>query len=1125
MATQVGAGSQSIAEDRYGRETGQILVSGTQALIRLLIEQHARDAADGFKTAGYVSGYRGSPLAGFDREIEKAGQYMAGAEIVFQPGLNEDIAATAVWGTQQLGFSKGARHDGVFALWYGKGPGVDRSMDAIRHANAAGTAPKGGVVLLMGDDHAAVSSTFPHQSEHNMIAAVVPVLSPAGVDEYVDMGLHAIAMSRFSGAWVGLKCQTEIVECSATLTLPPRDWRPVTPEFSLPPDGLSIRWPDANLAQEARLQVKMRAAQAYARANRLDVMTGATNATLGIVTTGKAWRDLMRAFEILGISPEQAGIRILKMGLIWPVDPEVLHRFRDGLTDILVVEEKRPVIEDQLRALFYGIKDMRPRLWGKTTPEGAALLSDHLEFDARQIVDALRVTFPAAFNPVPVSGHNTPADAPPALLPMREPYFCSGCPHSVSTKLPDGSRAIAGIGCSMLAVSMNRNVETFTQMGGEGANWIGLAPFTDEKHIFVHMGDGTYFHSGLLAIRAAVAAKVTATYKILYNDAVAMTGGQRHDGELSVPAIVAQLQAEGLVEVVVISEHPALLKGQLPAGIRLLHRDHLPAEQERLRAIAGVTAIVYDQICAAEKRRRRKRGSMDAAPAQVMINPAVCEGCGDCSVQSNCISVEPLETPLGTKRQINQSTCNADLSCLKGFCPSFVTVSGARKKREAQALPDFAGLTLPDPAQPDLTRAWNLLLTGVGGTGVITVSAVLAQAAHLQGLFVLALDQTGLAQKNGAVMSHLHFAHDQAALTTPRIGRDEADAVLAFDMVVAASPKGLRCIATDRTRLVADGHVAQTAGFVRNSRGGQQLDLPLAQLRAKAGTAGLNVIDATGLALRHFGEGLTANILLAGYAFQQGLIPLAAGSIETAIRMNGAGVAKNLAAFTAGRWLACHPERFENVDPPAMLDRAALRARHIRDLTAWQDAAYARRYSDLIGRAEARFVGGMDDHAEAFLLALMKGARHVMAYKDEYEVARLHSDPAFLQSFAANYEGVPRLTFHLAPPMLPGRDARTGRPKKRAFGPWMLPVFRTLARLKRLRGTPFDLFGLSTERREERRLRDDYLAAMARLIDGLDTRPEALTAATKRAGAVLEVVGFGPVKAANLARYRAGSLV
>ncbi|GAB1362802.1 hypothetical protein MASR1M32_20380 [Rhodobacter sp.] len=786
----------------------------------------------------------------------------------------------------------------------------------------------------MGDDHAAVSSTLPHQSEHNLISAMVPILAPSGVDDYVRMGLHGIAMSRFSGAWVGLKCQTEIVECSQTLDLPGRGWRPLVPEFERPADGLSIRWPDQNLAQEARLEVKLRAAQAYARANGLDEITGAGPAArFGIVTTGKAWRDLMHAFELLGTTPEAAGIRLLRMGLVWPADPQVLDRFRDGLTDILVIEEKRPVIEDQIRAQFYGLANA-PRLWGKTGPAGGALLSSTAEFDARMLLRVLAEVF--GLGPQAGQGHNMPALPPvatPADMPMRVPYFCSGCPHSVSTKLPDGSRAIAGIGCSMLAVAMGRNVETFTQMGGEGANWLGVAPFTDERHIFVHMGDGTYFHSGLLAIRAAVAAGVTATYKILFNDAVAMTGGQKHDGEISVPAIVDQLRAEGLREVVVISERPELLKGHLPAGVRLLPRDHMPAEQERLRDQPGITAIVYDQVCAAEKRRRRKRGSYPVAPAQIRINPAVCEGCGDCSVQSNCIAVEPLETPLGTKRQINQSACNADTSCMKGFCPSFVTVTGTRRKAAPAPLPVF-DTALPDPVPAGLDRAWSLLLSGIGGTGVITVSAVLAQAAQLDGLSLLALDQTGLAQKNGAVMSHLHFARSQAALTAPRIGEGEADAVLAFDTVVAASAKALRTIAPGQTRVVADASVTPTAGFVQDSRGAQHLDLPLAQLRARCGADRLTLADATGLALRHFGDGISANMLLAGLAFQKGLIPVSAAAIETAIRMNGAGVAKNLAAFEAGRRLAQEPGRFAAPAPAPALDRAGLKALHVADLTA-----------------------------------------------------------------------------------------------------------------------------------------------------------------------------------------------
>ena len=1109
----------SVSASRYGRTSPRILVSGTQALIRMLIEQSARDRADGLHTAGYVSGYRGSPLAGFDREIEKAGRELDGTDIVFQPGLNEDLAATAVWGTQQLGFSQGARHDGIFALWYGKGPGIDRSMDVIRHANAAGTAPNGGVLLLMGDDHGAVSSTLPHQSEHNLISAMVPVLSPAGVDDYVRMGLHGIAMSRFSGAWVGLKCQTEIVECTSSLDLPPPDWRPVRPAFALPHGGLSIRWPDLKQAQETRLEVKLAAAQAYARANGLDQVTGPEQTRIGILTTGKAWRDLMRAFELLGTTPDRAGVRVLRMGLIWPADPETLHRFRKGLTDILVVEEKRPVLEDQIRALFYGLPDA-PRLWGKTTPDGAALLSATAEFDARKVAAALHRAFPdamPALAPLP-QGQIAAPDGP-----MRVPYFCSGCPHSVSTKLPDGSRAIAGIGCSMLAVDMNRNVETFTQMGGEGANWLGVAPFTDERHIFVHMGDGTYFHSGLLAIRAAVAAGVTATYKILFNDAVAMTGGQPHDGPLSVPAIVDQLRAEGIREVVVISERPELLRGQLPKGTGLLHRDHLPAEQERLRQMPGVTAIVYDQVCAAEKRRRRKRGTYPAAPVQVVINPAVCEGCGDCSVQSNCIAIEPLETPIGTKRRINQSACNVDTSCLKGFCPSFLTIRGTRKRAAPEPLPELDD-HLPEPEPITLDRSWNVLLTGIGGTGVITVSAVLAQAAQIDGIAVLALDQTGLAQKNGAVMSHLHFARDIAALTTPRIGAGEADAILAFDTVAASGAKALGTIARGKTRIVADGHVMPTAAFVQDSRRAEDLIRPLALLQARAGEGQVVCVDATRLALRHFGDGILANMFLTGVAFQSGLVPLTAAAITAAIRMNGAGVDKNLAAFAAGRNLAVYPDRFAAPGGAAGLaDRAALKARHVADLTAWQDAAYAHRYLDLIGRAEAK-VAGLGAAGGDFLLALMRGARHVMAWKDEYEVARLHSDPEFLAGLAKDFDGVPRLAFHLAPPFLPGRDPRTGRPRKRAFGPWVIPMFRLLARMKWLRPTPFNPFGISGERREERRLRDDWIAEMERLIAGLtpETLPETLPEATARAAAVLDVVGFGPVKAANLARYRQG---
>ena len=1097
--------------DRYSQPAGRILVSGAQALIRLLIEQHARDRADGLNTAGFVSGYRGSPLADFDGELTRARKFLETDAIRFQPGLNEDLAATAVWGSQQIDLSPGARHDGVFAMWYGKGPGVDRSMDAIRHANAAGTHPRGGVLLLMGDDHGAVSSTFPHQSEHVLISAMVPVLAPAGVEEYIDFGLAGIALSRFAGVWVGFKCQTEIVECTASVSLPDPAARPVRPAFDMPPGGLHIRWPDDKLAQERRLEVKLAAVRAFAAANGLDRILGAgPGARRGIIATGKAWRDLMGAFDRAGITPEDAGIRLLKVGLVWPMVPETLDRFAEGLDEILVIEEKRPVIEDQIRAQLYNRTGVRPRLWGKTTPDGAPLISSTAELDPAGLVPVLsaflRRNIPAALPEAP---------APVPDMPFRVPYFCSGCPHSVSTKLPDGSRATAGIGCSMLAVDMDRHVETFTQMGGEGANWIGHAPFTDERHVFVHMGDGTYFHSGLLAIRAAVAAGVNATYKILFNDAVAMTGGQKHDGELTVPAAVDQIRAEGVRELVVIAEQPEVWQGKLPAGIKVLHRDHLQAEQTRLRDVPGVTCIIYDQVCAAEKRRRRKRGSYPKPAAQVMINPEVCEGCGDCSVQSNCIAIEPLETALGPKRQVNLSACNADLSCLKGFCPSFVTIQGGTRRRQLAPLPAAMQDDLPDPARGAIQGNHAVLLAGIGGTGVITVSAILAQAAHMDGLAVQVLNQTGLAQKNGAVMSHLRLAEDARALFAPRIGRAEADAVLGFDPVVAASAKGLATIDPARTVVVADRHVTPTAGFVLNPTGDLKSALPMGQLRKRAGDR-LVTLAATDLALRHFGDAIAANILLTGHAFQLGLIPISSGAITMAITLNGGAVDQNLAAFHAGRLLAVRPDAF--AEPPARAEPsvADLRAMFIARLTDWQDAAYAARFAALVDGAAARVQGW--DGADDFLRALMRGAHHVMAWKDEYEVARLHADPAFAARIAAEFDGDYTVSYHLAPPFLPGKDARTGRPAKRRFGPWMAHGFRLLARMRRLRGTLLDPFGRTTERRAERALREDYLRRMDQLIGALT--PEALPAATAEAAAVLEVRGFGPVKAANLARWR-----
>lgn len=1116
-------------DDRYVLERGRILVSGTQALVRLPLVQRQRDLAAGLNTAGYVSGYRGSPLAGFDREMQRAGKYLRANHVVFHPGLNEDMAATAVWGTQQTGMFPGSRYDGVFSMWYGKGPGVDRTMDVIRHANAVGTNRHGGVLLLVGDDHGAVSSTLPHQSEHNLISAMVPLLSPGGVAEYIDYGLLGWAMSRYSGAWIGFKCQTEIVECTATVDVDPARLGIVMPELALPADGLSLRWPDGPHAMERRIEHKMAAVHAFARANGIDrIVHGGGKARLGIVSTGKSWLDLLGALSALGIDERRAaelGIRLYKVGMVWPLEPQGPRAFAEGLEEILVVEEKRPVIEDQIKALLFNAPN-RPRVFGKTDERGAALLPSIGEISAVSVARAIvsRLGAPDA----ELGLHMKTIEAVAASVPgevialKREPYFCSGCPHSISTVVPDGSRASTGIGCHMMVIGMERETSTFTQMGGEGGAWIGLSPFTDEKHIFVNMGDGTYFHSGLLAIRAAIAAKVSATYKILYNDAVAMTGGQRHDGEVSVPSIVEQTLAEGAKRVVVVSEKPEAWAGVLPRSVTVHHRDELDAVQRELREIEGVTVLVFDQVCAAEKRRRRKRGVYPVSPRRAFINELVCEGCGDCSAVSNCISIEPEETEFGRKRRINQSSCNTDLSCIKGFCPSFVTVEGgAIRKPKARAVA-AGSAELPMPAPAALDRPYNMLLAGIGGTGVITVSAILSQAAHLDGLGLLTLDQTGLAQKNGAVVSHIRLARDPDLLNTVRIGPGEADLVLGFDIVVAASVTSLSTFAHGRTRAVLDDHFAPTASFVRNTAIDFRQEATLKQLRRAAGEEAVTLIPATRLGLALMGDAIAANMFLLGNAWQRGLVPISLASIDRAIEMNGAGIAMNRAAFGWGRRAAVDlaavlgAARTGSVEAPKPETLDDMVARRMVFLTGYQSAAYANRYRKLVDTAraaEARVSAGAEDFARGVAV----GAFKLMAYKDEYEVARLHRDPSFRKNLAEQFEGDFRIRHHLAPPMISRIDPRTGHPGKIAFGAWINPVFAMLARLKGLRGTRLDPFGRTEERRMERRLVADYESLISDLSARLTQGNHA--GATELARLPEEVRGFGHVKLAAVERF------
>ncbi len=1124
------AGLPVSLDDKYRFTKGRVFMSGVQALVRLPLVQQARDKAAGFNTGGFISGYRGSPLGTYDQELWRAKQMLAERNIVFVPGVNEELGATAVWGSQHVGMRPGATVDGVFGIWYGKGPGLDRAMDVLKHANAAGTSPLGGVLAIVGDDHGAKSSTLPHQSDHNFQAAFVPFLAPASVHEFVEYGLLGLAMSRFAGTWVGFKATADTVETSATVDLANEQRRIIIPEFDFPAGGVHIRGGDIWREEDTRLQrFKGFAAMAFAKANGIDrIVFDTPRPRFGIVTTGKAFADTMEALDELGIDARVAadiGLRVYKVGMPWPLEPDGMRHFAEGLEEVLVIEEKREFIEHQLKWQLYNWRsDVRPRVVGKQDETGNWLLSPDNELTPGVIAhvianriqkyhDSDRIRETLRFFT------DQSAKSAAFVTPIkRSPYFCSGCPHNTSTKPPEGGRALAGIGCHIMALWMDR-AETFTQMGGEGVTWVGEAPFTSENHVFANLGDGTYFHSGLLAIRQSIAAKVNITYKILYNDAVAMTGGQKHDGELSVDQIAAQMVAENAKKVVVLTEDLARYKGvTLPASVRLLDRSALPAIQDEFAATPGCTVIVFDQTCAAEKRRRRKRKTMVDPDRRIFINPAVCEGCGDCSVQSNCVSVEPLETEFGRKRRINQSSCNKDYSCVKGFCPSFVTVDDAAVKKSKA---DFDASGLAEPVIPAAGHGYNIMVTGIGGTGVLTVSALLGTAGHIEGHASTTADMAGLAQKGGAVYSHVRLAATNDDLLSPRIIAGGADLVLACDAVVAADKPTQTLMIPNRTAVVANADIAPTADFVRN----RDLDFQSAQVeKAIRGASNPNACDfiaADTVAVAVMGDAIAANIIVLGYAWQKGLVPLQRASLEAAIELNGVAVDFNKRAFALGRLLAARPDTVEALvtaargpqpEPPAKsLDEVV--ARRIADLTAYQDAAYAARFAALVARA--RTAG--DDLGDAVARSLYK----VMAYKDEYEVARLYSDGRFRAAYDAQFAGgKPRVL--LAPPLISRLDPATGRPKKISFGPWIFTAFGVLARLKGLRGTAFDPFGYTTERRDEVADITAYEADIDRLLAGITDSNRSLALAIARLP--MDVRGFGPVKdkaRADVAKRRA----
>ncbi|WP_246457232.1 indolepyruvate ferredoxin oxidoreductase family protein [Azospirillum oryzae] len=1122
-------------DDRYARAEGQVYLSGTQALVRLLLLQAESDRRAGLNTAGFVSGYRGSPLGGLDQALWQASRHLDAHAISFVPGVNEDLGATAVMGTQQVESSGEGTVDGVFGMWYGKGPGVDRSGDVLKHANAYGSSPRGGVLAVAGDDHGCVSSSMPHQSDLAMIAWSMPVLNPSGVREFLDFGLYGYALSRFSGAWVGFKAISESVESSATVRLPSLDRGFLPVEFDPPPGGLHYRWPDLpSLAIEERLAAKVAAVKAFARVNRIDRTVLGGNSRGGgwlrIVTTGKAHLDLMEALRLLGIGPVEAaeiGLSVHKIGLSWPLEPDFALTAARGAEEILVVEEKAPVVEGQLKDLLFHLPaGERPRaVVGKTDEFGAHLLPATGELRpwivAKALVERIRHRFPER----DFSGRLAdllPGEAPTAPTLPRTPYFCSGCPHNSSTKVPEGSKAMAGIGCHFMASWMDRDTVGLSQMGGEGVSWIGQSRYSKRPHIFQNLGEGTYFHSGLLAIRQAVAAKVNITYKILFNDAVAMTGGQPVDGPISVDAITRQLAAEGITRIAVVSDAPEKYDSRsgLAPFTTVHHREELDAVQREMREIPGVTAIVYEQTCAAEKRRRRKRGTLADPARRMVINDLVCEGCGDCGKKSNCLSVQPKQTEFGVKRQIDQSSCNKDYSCADGFCPSFVSVMGGTLRRPnpdkvaARFADDLAALPLPhhSAAEDPAEILAEMLIVGVGGTGVVTVGAVLAMAAHLEGKASSVLDFMGFAQKGGAVYSYLRVAGDAARLNQARIDPKQAQLVLACDTVVAASPDALKTVRLGRTRVVANAHVAPTGAFTRDGTKLPDAGGLLRSLRRAAGPDRVEVVDANRVVTALFGDSILANVFLMGVAFQKGLLPVGLKALTRAIELNGTGVAANLRAFAFGRLAAHRPELLATLgaeeEAPAG-DLATIVERRAAFLTDYQDRAYADRYRALVERArqaEARVAPGSTALAEA----VARSAFKLMAYKDEYEVARLHSDPAFRKSLEERFEGDWKPVFHLAPPLLSRDTNGYGEPRKMALGAWILPVFRGLAAMKRLRGTALDPFGYTAERKFERALIARYEATVAEIAERLSA--DRLATAVELAALPQEIRGFGPVK-------------
>jgi len=1145
-------------DDKYSLDVGRAFMSGVQALVKLPMLQRQRDALQGKSTAGFISGYRGSPLGTYDQALWKAKKYLHAQNIVFQPGVNEELAATALWGTQQLGFAPAGsnKFDGVFGIWYGKGPGVDRCADVFKHANMAGTTPWGGVLAVAGDDHVAKSSTAAHQSDHIFKACGTPVFFPASVQDILDLGVHAFAMSRFSGIWSGMKTIQEIVESSATAVIDPERVKIVLPDFEMPAGGVHIRWPDDALSQEARLfDFKWYAALAYIRANRLNhnVLQG-PNDRFGLIASGKAYNDTRQALLDLGLDDDtcrRIGIRLHKVTVVWPLEAQATREFATGLQEILVVEEKRQVIEYQLKEELYNWRsDVRPVVLGKfneadegggewsvPNPRASTLLRANADLNPSLIAKAIAQRLLKLGVDADVASRinaqlaiitaKEQAMSVSVVTADRQPWFCSGCPHNTSTKVPEGSRAMAGIGCHFMSLWMDRSTAGFTQMGGEGTPWVGQQPFVNDQHIFANIGDGTYFHSGILAVRQSVASGVNITYKILYNDAVAMTGGQpigeRSEGHTTLQ-IAQSMRAEGAKRIAIVTDEPEKYDGaDLVADVNVYHRTLLDQVQREMREVKGCSVIIYDQTCATEKRRRRKRGTMVDPAVRVLINDLVCEGCGDCGVQSNCLSVEPLETEFGRKRTINQNTCNKDVSCLKGFCPSFVTVEGGQLKKKAKGVSRIAlpVIELPLPTLPKTQHAWGTVVAGVGGTGVITIGQLLGMAAHIEGKGIVTQDSAGLAQKGGATWSHVLIADDQEAIRTTRVSMAAADLIIGCDPIVSAGKETLQRMLQGRTHVALNAYSTPTAAFVKNANWQNPAEQCAADIANAVGLEGLSAFDANRVSTQVLGDTIYINPMLLGFAWQKGWVPLGHEALMRAIELNDVAVAQNIAAFEWGRHCAHHWNVVDALLAPAQVIQFhkpqgvdALVAKRVAFLTDYQNASYAKRYSDIVLRvkaAEAAF------HKTSLSEAVARNLFKLMAYKDEYEVARLHTNTAFLQKIGDMFEGDYTVNYHLAPPII-SKTNEKGELQKQKFGPLMLTGFKLLKHFKVLRGTPLDIFGNTEEREMERALIGEYVASIDEVLAKLNADNHAL--ALEIANLPDAVKGFGHVKARNVVAVR-----